>query len=298
MLSIRGSGEFSKGTVMLLNRSLVIVILGLALNLLASGVQLAHGYLLPAQQIIEFVTKQTARVYNFRLVVMAEIPDPEFPETTIKKPMVYYAARPDYLRQEMVGEAENGTVLVGSGQRLSVIDGHFVVERPRHEDIFPVLLHANSPETLRVLLAAEQVDLSQVHLSRLQRQIAYVIGGPPGDAEAPQFWCDKENFRPLRLIGRQSYLGVTDLVEIRFLNYQQVAESVWLPTTIEFYRQNRLVLRLLVEEISFNETIPASLFDLEAFSAKYPPLPLPKEPAEKSTGALEEMRRYLEKKYE
>ena len=42
---------------------------------------------------------------------------------------------------------------------------------------------------------------------------------------------------------------------------------------------------------------PYSLLDLETSAAKYPPLPLPKEPAEKPTEALEEMRRYLEKKY-
>ena len=283
---------------MLPNRWLVIVIFGLVLDLLVSGVQVAHGYLLPAEQIIEFVTKQTARVYNFRIEVMAETPDPEYPETTISRAMVYYAARPDYLRQEMVGEAESGTVMVGTGQRLSVIDGYLVAERPRHEDIFPLLLHANSPETLRVLLAAEQVDLSQVHLSRLGSQIAYVIGGPPGNVEAPQFWCDKENFWPLRLIGRRSYHGVTDLVDIRFLSYQQITESIWLPKEIEFYRQNRLVLRLVVEKIRHNERLPDSLFDLEKFAAQYPPLPLPKEPAEKPAEALEEMRRYLEKKYE
>jgi outer membrane lipoprotein-sorting protein len=283
---------------MLLNRWLVIMIFGLALDLLVPGTKIAHGYLLPAEQIIEFVTEQTARVYNFRLEAVAETPDPEYPEITIKRAMVYYAARPDYLRQEMVGEAESGTVLVGTGQRLSVIDGHLVAERPRHEDIFPLLLLSNSPETLRVLLAAEQVDLSQVHLSRLGGRIAYVIGGPPGDPEAPQFWCDKDNFWPLRLVGLRSYHGVTNLIDIRFLAYQQVTESIWLPMEIEFYRQNQLVLKLVVEKVGFNERLPDSLFDLEKFAAKFPPLPPPKEPTEKPTEALEEMRRYLKKKYE
>lgn len=283
---------------MLFNRWLVIMIFGLALELLVSGAKVAHAYLLPAEQIIEFVTKKTARIDNFRLEVMAETPDPEYPETTIKRAMVYYAARPDYLRQEMVGEAESSTVLVGKGQRLSVIDGYLVAERPRHEDIFPLLLDSDSPETLRGLLASEQVDLSQVYLSRLGGKIAYVIGGPPGNPEAPQFWCDKENFLPLRLIGLRSSHGVTNLIDIRFLSYQQLSESIWLPREIEFYRQDRLVLRLVVEKIRYNERLPGSLFDMEKFAAKHPPLPLPKEPAEKPTEALEEMRRYLEKKYE
>lgn len=283
---------------MLTRRWLVVVALGIVLTIGVSGVKPAHSYLLPAQQIIEFVAKQTARVYNIRLDVWAESPDPNLPGATIRREMVFYAARPDFLRQEIIGEAENGTILVGSGRRLSVIDGHLLAEPPRHEEIFPMLLLASSAETLEALLLAEQVDLSQVHLSRLGREIAFVIGGPPGKPEAPQLWCDKENFWPLRLVGRRSYQGVVDLVDIRFLSYRQVAQSIWMPSIIEFYRQDQLVLRLVVQKTQHNERLPDALFDQEAFAAKHPPLPLPKEPSEKPAEDLEEMRRYLEKKYE
>lgn len=262
------------------------------------GIQVARGYLLPAEQILEFVTKQTARIYNFRLDVLAESPDPELPEIMIRREMVYYAARPDLLRWELVGGAENSTVLVGLGRRLSVVDGHLLTEPARHEDIFPMLLHADSPQTLEMLLTAEQVDLGQVHLGRLGRQIAYVIGGPLRETGAPQFWCDKERFWPIRLIGRRSSLGSADLVDIRYLAYQEVAKSIWLPTVIEFYRQDKLVLRLIVQKTYFNERLPDSLFDLETFAANHPPPPQPKEPSEKPTEPLEEMRRYLEKKFE
>jgi hypothetical protein len=283
---------------MLVRRWLVIVAVGMAVIIGVSGVELAHSYLLPAPQIIEFVAKQTAKVYNIRLDVWAESPDPNRPGEMIRREMVYYAARPDFLRQEIIGEAENGTILAGSGRRLSVIDGQLLAEPPRHEEIFPALLLASSAEALETLLLAEQVSISQVHLSRLEGEIAYVIGGPPGEAEAPQFWCDKDNFWPLRLVGRRSYQGVVDLVDIRFLSYRQVAQSSWLPSIIEFYRQDQLVLRLVVETIHHTELLPDALFDLKAFAAKHPPLPLPKKPSEKPTEDLEEMRRYLEKKYE
>ena len=161
-----------------------------------------------------------------------------------------------------------------------------------------MLLFANSAEALRIFLAEEQVNFSQVRLSRMGNQIAYVIGGPPAQPGAPEFWCDKERFLPLRLVGRRSQQGTTDLVDIRFLSYQEVAKSVWLPRTIEFYRQDQLTLRLIVQKTYYNEQFPDTLFDLDAFAAKHPPLPLPKEPSEKPAEALEEMRRYLEKKYE
>ena len=276
----------------------IISIVGLALSILTLSIEAAHGYLLPPQQILEYVSKQTAKIYNFRLDVLVESPDPDFPERMISREMIYYAARPDFLRQELAGEAEDSTVLVGAGQRLVLLDGHLLSEPAHHEDIFPILLHANSPQTLEMLLAAEGVDLSQVHLSRLGNQIAYVIGGPPKAVEAPQFWCDKDNFWPIRLIGRRSSSGVADLVDIRFLSYQEVAKSSWLPRVIEFYRQGQLVLRLSVQRTYFNERLPDSLFDLEKFAAKHPPLPPPKEPSEKPAEGLEEMRRYLEKKYE
>ena len=277
---------------------LVISILGLALSISAVGLELAHAYLLPPQQILEFVSKQSEKIYNFRFEVVVESPDPDLPDSMIRKEMVYYAARPDFLRMEMVGEAEDSTILVGSGKRLALVDGHLLAEPARHEDIFPTLLYADSPQTLEMLLAAEQVDLGQVHLSRLGKQIAYVIGGPPREVEAPQFWCDKDNFWPIRLIGRRSSSGADDLVDIRFLSYQEVAGSVWLPTIIEIYRQDHLFSRITVQRASFNQRLPDSLFDLEKFAAKHPPLAPPKEPTEKPTEALEEMRRYLEKKYE
>lgn len=280
---------------MLLKRWLALLAFGLSLMVSVSIIELAHCYLLPPQQIIEFVTKQTARVYNFRFEVWAESPDPAFPGAMIKREMIYYAARPNLLRREIVGEAESGTILVSSGRRLSVIDGRVLEEPPRHEEIFPMLLFSNSPELLEELLKREQVNFSEVHLGRMEKHIAYVIGGPPGKPEAPQFWCDKDRFLPLRLVGLRSYQGVVDLVDIRFLSYRQVAESIWLPSVIEFYRQDKLFLRLTVQKTRHNERFPAALFDLESFAAKYPPL---EEPPEKPAEGLEEMRRYLEKKYE
>ena len=276
----------------------IISILGLALSISAAGLEVAHGYLLPPQQILEFVTEKTEKIYNFRLEVVVESPDPDLPDTMIRKEMVYYAARPDLLRLETVGQAEDTTVLVGAGKRLALMDGHLVAEPARHEDIFPALLYADSPQTLEILLAAEQVDLGQVHLGRLGNEIAYVIGGSPREVGAPQFWCDKDNFWPIRLIGRRSSSGVDDLLDIRFLSYQEVAGSIWLPTVIEIYRQDQLVFRITVQRISFNQRLADSLFDMEKFAAEHPPLPPPKEPSEKPAEELEEMRRYLEKKYE
>jgi outer membrane lipoprotein-sorting protein len=284
---------------MLLKRWPVIVFLGVLLNILVSGNKAAQAYILPPEQIIEYVSKQTAKVYNLHLVAWAESPDPELPKTMMRREMVIYAARPDFLRQEMVGEAGSDITLVSSGRRLSVTDGHLLAEPLRHEDIFAILLHANSPQTLETLLVSEQVDVSQAHISRFDKRIAYVIGGPPGEAKSPQFWCDKDTFLPLRLIGRRVYQNVADLVDIRFLSYQKVGESIWLPWVIEFYRQDTLFLRLTVQKAYFNERLPDSLFDFEALVAKYPPPPPPSmEPAEKPPEDLERMRRYLEKKYE
>ena len=283
---------------MLLKRWPVIMFLGVLLNISVSTNKTAQAYILPPEQIIEYVSKQTAKIYNFHFVVWAESPDPELPKAMIRREMVMYAARPDFLRQEMVGEAGTDITLVSLGSRISVTDGHLLAEPLRHEDIFAILLHANSPQTLETLLMLEQVDLSQAHISRFDKRIAYVIGGPPAAGKSPQFWCDKDKFLPLRLIGRRLYHNVADLVDIRFLSYQKVGESIWLPWVIEFYRQDELFLRLTVQKAYFNERLPDSLFDFEALAAKYPPPPPPIEPEEKPPEDLEQMRRYLEKKYE
>ena len=277
---------------------LITTILALALSISAVGLEVAHSYLLPPQQILEFVSEKTGKVDNFRFEAVVETSNPDQPDTMLRKEMVYYAARPDLLRVESVGEGEDSTVLVEGGKRLALMDGHLLAEPARHEDIFPALLYADSPHTLEMLLAAQQVDLTQVHLGRLGKQIAYIIGGPPREVEAPQFWCDKDNFWPIRLIGRRSFSGEDDLVDIRFLSYQEAAGSIWLPTVIEIYRQNQLVFRMTVQSTSVNQKLPDSLFDMKKFAAEHPPLVPPKEPSEKPAEELEEMRRYLEKKYE
>ncbi|MFP3869802.1 MAG: hypothetical protein ACLFVT_02830 [Syntrophobacteria bacterium] len=279
-------------------RFILPVILGLMLCIGFQGVRFAHSYLMPAQQILEFVARKTSKVYNFRLEVVAKRPDPAFSEGVARKEVVYYAARPDFLRKEPRDAAGETTVLAGSGRRLSVINGHLLEEPARHEDIFPVLLFADSAETLDELLEAEHVDTTQVHLGRTGGRIAYVIGGSPGEPEVPQFWCDKDRFWPLRLVGRRVRAGVADTVDIRFRSYREVASAVWLPSLIEFCRQNKPFLRLEVREAHYNERLPKGLFDLDAFSARYPPLPPAPEPLEKSSGGLDEMRRYLEKKYQ
>ena len=282
---------------MLPKRWPVVMFLGVLLSISVST-KAAKAYILPPEQIIEYVSKQTAKIHNFHFVVWAESPDPDLPKTMMRREMVIYAARPDFLRQEMVGEAGSDITLVSSGRRISVTDGHLSAEPSRHEDIFAILLHANSPETLETLLTSEQVNLSQAHISRFDKRIAYVIGGRPGAGKSPQFWCDKDTFLPLRLIGRRLYHNVEELVDIRFLSYQEVGESIWLPWKVEFYRQDTLFLRLTVKKAYFNERLPDELFDFEALAAQYPPPPPPMEPAEKPLDDLEEMRRYLEKKYE
>jgi hypothetical protein len=193
---------------MMFSRRFLAMVLGMALSFTISGVQPAQGYLLPPQQLMEFVARRTARVYNFRLEAVAERPDPSNPAQTLKREMVVYAARPDFLRQEIMGTDGGAIILVGSGRRLSVISDQLFEEMARHEEIFPVLLFANSAETLETLLTAEDVDINQVHLSRMGRQIAYVIGGPPRETESPQFWCDKDHFWPVRLVGHRTRDGI------------------------------------------------------------------------------------------
>ena len=277
---------------------LIISILGLVLSISVLRLDVAYGYLLPPQQLLEFVADRTDKIYNFRFEAEVESPDPDVPDSMIKKEVVYYAARPDLLRLETEGEVDDSTVLIGGGKRLVLLNGQLSVEPARHEDIFALLLHADSLQTLEMLLTEEHVDLSQVHLGRLGKRIAYVIGGSPRQVGVPQFWCDKDNFWPIRLIGRRSSSGVDDLVDIRFLAYQEVAGSVWLPTVIEFYRQDQLFCRMTVQTISFNEQLPDSLFDMDKFVVEHPSLAPPTEPTEKPAEELEEMRRYLEKKYE
>ena len=71
---------------MLIRRWLLIMTYALLLNFTISGMKPAHSYLLPSEQILEFVARQTAKTYNFRLNVLAESPDPVRPEALLINP--------------------------------------------------------------------------------------------------------------------------------------------------------------------------------------------------------------------
>ncbi|NOR25878.1 MAG: hypothetical protein GQ542_16125, partial [Desulforhopalus sp.] len=77
-------------------RRFIISILALALSISAVGIKAAQAYILPPQQILKYVSKQTAGVYNLHFVVWAESPDPDLPKAMMRREMVIYAARPDF----------------------------------------------------------------------------------------------------------------------------------------------------------------------------------------------------------
>ncbi|MBW1981393.1 MAG: hypothetical protein JRJ12_09220 [Deltaproteobacteria bacterium] len=277
----------------------LIIVCGILAVVALSKISPCWGYLLPAEQLIQFVSERTAKVRNFRLDVVVESAAAESAPIMVKKQAIVYASRPGFLREQTVGGETAVTTLMNSGLRLSAVDGYLLREQPRHEElILSSILLADSPQTLQRLLESEGVDLGQVHLARMGNRVAYVIGGSPRNSDIPQFWCDKESFWPLRLVGVRYGDQATDLVDVRFLAYRQINPEIWMPSIIEIYRQGRLTKKLVVTATAVNVKFPARTFDLEAFAAKYPPLPPPSVPPEQSGQGLDQMRRYLEKKYE
>jgi len=92
-------------------------------------------------------------------------------------------------------------------------------------------------EVLQTYLREHRVDLSTTSLSRLNGQVAFVMGSP--EQGKPQFWAYKDSFMPARI--RFPEGGVA--WDVRFLDYGSPATGEAFPRTVEVWREGALVMR-------------------------------------------------------
>jgi hypothetical protein len=102
------------------------------------------------------------------------------------------------------------------------------------------------------------IDGDVVSLSRLDDQIAYVIGAKPWELNKPQLWIDK-NFRvPVRLIEVDS--ATKEVRDTRLLGFGSAMTGEWWPRQVQSYKNGELVETLTYTEVKVNEPVDPALF--------------------------------------
>jgi hypothetical protein len=158
---------------------------------------------------------------------------------------------PDLHRVNLVSGVDEWTVV---DRRLSAPSGSAFTR-------YAAVLLCRSRPLLEQRLTQMGVDVAVSSLGRLEGRVDFVVGARYPDPSASQLWVDRETFLPTRW--RTAAGGgqpAAEPLDIRYLQWSPTA-GLWYPARMVFFRGQRLVREILVENIRVNPDFDADLFD-------------------------------------
>jgi len=250
-----------------------------------------HSYILPAEQILEFMIKHLGSAHSLQVLQKTVIYDPSLEEGMREFDATLYYWYPDRFRGEVRTPEGEHVRVTGPEGAISVTNGKIIGERENPFDHFKDPLLYRQTELLQRQLLKLEVNLNVVSLGRYRNKISYVIGAKYPDESLPQVWIEKNTFRPLRYILTPG--GPSDSEEVEYADYRSLGKDNWYPESILFYKNGRLTKRYVLKSFKINPKLPNQLFDIPHLKTVYQlmvsthPSPLP--PSE-----LDEVRQTIE----
>ena len=119
------------------------------------------------------------------------------------------------------------------------------------------LLIANGRERLMELLSKMGISLHSVALTRIDRIIAYQIGGK--EPERPKILIEKDRFLPLLLIYSSSESFVSETITVKFRDYRKIDKG-WYPFEISYSDGRELREDYTINTLQANVPIDPALF--------------------------------------
>lgn len=185
----------------------LLFLLGLFIPLFPAAAERCSAYIVPAEQIIDFMTGNfsgfsTLTITQSTLRTPLDGNGASFTEQVI-------TASPDLFRLQMLDRGQ---------------------ERPDPPDMrYRQLLMANPGERIQRLLTGMGIDLDTVYLTRMDGVVAYGIGHRQD--QGPKLLVEKERFLPLLLVYRTARGSAGDTVTVRFQDYRR-QDKGWFPFEI------------------------------------------------------------------
>ena len=268
--------------------ALYLVCAYLILGLVAAG----HAYVLPAEQILDFMIDQFHSARTLVVLQKTVVYDPSVEGGMLELDEALYYRFPNRFRREMSTQWGEQVRVVSPQGALFVTDGKIMAEREDAFDHFKDLLLYRRGDLLLDKLLRLGVNLDVVSLGRYKERIAYVIGANYPDESVPQVWIEKSTFRPLRFIPKGRSDGAA-LEEIEYADYMPLDKKGWYPSRIFFYRNGELARMYVLKTFQINSKLPHELFDIAYLKTVYQPItsPQPQEPS--PTSDLDEVQKAI-----
>lgn len=171
----------------------------------------AQGYVMPAEQILEFMAKNFS---GFKTVVTEQDVRWGGEENMSLQPLrreKVWMKSPDQWHEETLEGSDTG------GEDLD------------HQ--YRLLMLASTKERLMRVLSDMGIDLERVALTRIEGTIVYRIGD--ADPRSPKILIEKERFLPVLLVYGTWGGGEEDRISVGFKDYRKL-ETGWYPFEIAY----------------------------------------------------------------
>ena len=236
-------------------RSLLIAILPVLLVLSPS---IGLPYILPSDQIIQFMTDRFAALKTLKVLRVATIKD--FDDETEKAfGEIVEVMSPDLYRADVAGQPGARLIVRSGSKTLRVINGTIV--RGFERDHFPYhfLFVAQDPQRILRVFQNEGIRLDTVSLTRFDGRIAYLIGDRLEGS--PRLLVDKDRFLPV--------LMVLDDCSVQFSDYRKIGEETWYPYRIVYSSYGTTVEEYSVQDVTINPPLDVTQFSIPLIRSQF-----------------------------
>jgi hypothetical protein len=149
----------------------------------------------------------------------------------------HHFSLPGKLRIDFLPLTDGNGVLLRNDSQYVFQKNQLTGKSPR---LFSLLLLAFDayllpPDTTIARIERLKFDLSQLHEEQWQGRPVYVAGAKAGDLKSRQFWVDKENLYPVRVIEPVDSVHVRD---VQFNKYRRLGDG-WIAPEVMMYQDGK-----------------------------------------------------------
>ena len=219
-----------------------------------------HGlsYVLPSDQIVEFMAHRFAALKTLKITRVTTIKD-FYGQTEKAFGEIIEVMSPDRFRADVAGQPGTRLIVQSGSKTLRIINGTIVTGLERDHFQYHFLLVAQDPQRILKALQREDINTNTVSLTRFEGKIAYLIGDK--EEGSPRLLVEKDRFLPLLL--------ALDNSSVRFSDYREIAKQTWYPYQIVYSSYGSIAEEYSVQDVTVNPPLDVTQFSIPLIRAQF-----------------------------
>jgi outer membrane lipoprotein-sorting protein len=225
-----------------------------------------------ADQILQTTVTLNRNLTSLKVLVKTTIFNDLHDEDTIEIPEEIYIKEGGLFRSQRHFSEGEDIVIQNGRKSLAVVRHEADIDDRRIDTVFPLVFCQTSVENLLDNLSFLGVDTSVVTFDRIDKAVTFVIGNRTEKMPGSHVWIDKKRGFPLRFVGHITSGGKLKVLRAEYMGYTRVKKRFWLPTRIEYYRNDTLWIVCTLEDAFPNDALSEGLFEVSSDLNPYRPL--------------------------